>query len=121
MTVLKSGVVQDGKQAYFVPDEVQALGNITGATTIDVADGNIVTATLTGNVTLTLASGEIAGQRMTLIFTQDGTGSRTLTTTAFEKAGGALTLTTTAAAVDLIELQWSGSAWNEVGRSLALA
>ncbi len=122
MTKMKYPAVMDGKQLYYFPPELQALGNISGAVTINVASGNYVTATLTGNITLTLTDGEGVGQRMTLDLKQDGTGSRTLTTTAFKKAGGALTLTTTATTGrDIIDLMWNGTDWVEMGRSLAVA
>jgi hypothetical protein len=100
-----------------------ALGNITGAVTINPASGELQTATLTGNVTVSFSAGTYEGQRVTLILTQDGTGSRTFTKgTLVHLAGGAVTLTTTATTgKDLLEFIWNGTQWNEVGRSLALA
>ena len=72
-----------------------ARGNITGATTFNRSLGRKFTATLTGNITVTLTSGTIAGDRLTLVLTQDGTGSRTVTWPSnFKKAGGTLTLST---------------------------
>lgn len=46
---------------------------------IDWADGiSVVVGTLTGNVTVTSAN-EVPGQVMSVVFTQDGTGSRSVT------------------------------------------
>src|SRR5688500_1283193 len=53
-------------------------------------------APLTGNVTTTITAGISHGDQLTLILTQDGTGSRTMTWQSnFKKAGGTLPLTTT--------------------------
>jgi hypothetical protein len=105
---------------------VTALGNKTGAITITHSSANDVkTLTLTGNVTLTLAAatGTTAGDLLTLIISQDGTGSRLITWPATAKlAGGAVTLTTTATTgKDLLQFVFDGTNWNETGRSLALA
>jgi hypothetical protein len=53
---------------------------LTDATTIatDCATGNVFTVTLGGNRTLGLPSNIVAGASYVWIFTQDGTGSRTL-------------------------------------------
>lgn len=119
MTKLNWPGVFDGKNPVITPEEVQALGNVTGAITVNVASGNVVTATLTGNITPTLTAGEFAGQDMTLMLTQDGTGSRTVTWPSnFKKAGGTLTLSTGAGAVDLIRMKYDGTNWREIGRSL---
>lgn len=92
-------------------ETVYAGGN-TGATpTIDEANGNTQTWTLDNNATFALPadSGLQAGTALTLILTQDGTGSRTgafqvnSATTNVKWAGGtAPTLTTTASRADII-------------------
>lgn len=103
------------------PTGVNALGNKTGSFAIDTITGNFFTMTLTGNATFTFTTSArtIAGTKMTLKITQDGTGSRTATWPAnFKKAGGALTLTTTAGATDVIEAIYDGTNFLEVARSL---
>lgn len=60
---------------------INAMGNVTGAAVaIDLSLGNVVTMTLTGNVTSSSFTNATAaaGQEITFIITQDGTGGRTL-------------------------------------------
>lgn len=96
-----------------------AQGNVTGATTFNRANGQQITATLTGNITVTLTAGQIPGDELVLELTQDATGSRTVTWPAnFKKAGGSLTLSTAAGAVDVIKAAWDGTNWVEVSRAL---
>lgn len=61
--------------------------------TPDVANGNVQTITLTGDLTFSAFSNPIAGQSLTLIIDTNGTG-RTLTST-MKFAGGTKTLSTT--------------------------
>jgi hypothetical protein len=89
-------------------DKVVALGNSGTATTINLNQGNVFTATLTGNCTFTLASSNAnssRGSSFTLILTNDATAGRTVAWAggAFRFPGGAATLsrTTTANAVDI--------------------
>ena len=80
-------------------ETVYAGGNSSTAVTLDETNGNVQTFTMTGNCTFTMPSGSglQAGTSMTLILTQDGTGSRTGAFTSVKWAGGtAPTLTTTA-------------------------
>lgn len=55
-----------------------SVGNWTGSVTYDFANGNNVTATLTGNTTLT-CSNPVDGTTYKIIVTQDATGGRSLT------------------------------------------
>jgi len=97
-------------------------GNVTGATTFNRAAGAIITATLTGNITVTLTDGQYKGQILELRLTQNGVGSKTATWPAnFKKAGGTLTLSTGAGAIDEILMSWDGTNWNEIYRSLNLS
>ena len=92
--------------------ETVYAGGDTGATpTIDEANGNTQSWTLNNNATFALPadSGLQAGTALTLILTQDGTGSRTgafqvnSATTNVKWAGGtAPTLTTTASRADIV-------------------
>ena len=58
---------------------INAMGNVSGSITIDLSKGNVITMTLTGNVTASSFSNAVAsvGQEVTFIITQDGTGFRT--------------------------------------------
>jgi hypothetical protein len=91
--VLSRPVVKD------YAETVNAGGDTSTAVTLDETNGNVQTFTMTGNCTFTMPSGSglQAGSSMTLILTQDGTGSRTGAFTSVKWAGGtAPTLTTTA-------------------------
>jgi hypothetical protein len=96
-----------------------------GATiTWDVIDSPVAKVTLAGNRTLSAPSGTtpIAGQFVSLLIIQDGTGERTITwNAAYEFAADtAPTLTATASLGDLFTFRYNGAKWLEVGRNLAL-
>jgi hypothetical protein len=96
-----------------------------GATiTWNVIDSPVAKVTLAGNRTLSAPSGTtpIAGQFISLLIIQDGTGGRTITwNAAYEFAADtAPTLTATASLGDLFTFRYNGSKWLEVGRNLAL-
>ena len=101
---------QELRRAYLVDyaEKVNAAGNITGATAINYETANVYTATLTGNVTFSITNPPATGRlgSITLILTQDGTGSRTITwpTTTKWAGGAAPAITPTAAAIDIISL-----------------
>lgn len=91
-------------QAY--GDTVVAAGNTSTALTLDLQAGNVFTATLTGNATITLSNPIASGaSSLTLILTNDGTAGRTVAWAGgtFLFPGGAATLsrTTTANATDI--------------------
>ncbi|MGI8483729.1 MAG: hypothetical protein ACR2OU_05655, partial [Thermomicrobiales bacterium] len=103
------------------PNGFYAQGNVIGATTFKVRYGNLITATLTGNITVTLSAG-LKGDILVLKLTQDATGSRTVTWPAnFKKAGGTLTLSTAASATDVITMRFDGTSWIEVSRALNIS
>ena len=87
-------------------ETVHTGGNTSTSVTLAETNGNVQTFTMTGNCTFTMPSGAglQAGASMTLILTQDGTGSRTGAFTGVKWAGGSgPTLTTTATTgVDII-------------------
>jgi hypothetical protein len=96
-----------------------------GATiTWNVIDSPVAKVTLAGNRTLSAPSGTtpIAGQFISLLIIQDGTGSRSITwNAAYEFAADtAPTLTATASLGDLFTFRYNGAKWLEVGRNLAL-
>ena len=89
-------------------DNVVALGNTGTAISIDLRQGNVFTATLTGNCTFTLTNpnnNTNRGSSFTLILTNDATAGRTVAWAGgtFRFPGGAALLgrTTTANAVDI--------------------
>jgi len=90
----------------------------------DVVASPVAKVTLAGNRTLAAPSGTTpaAGQFVSLLIIQDGTGSRTITWNAvYEFASDtAPTLTTTANLGDIFIFRYNGSKWLEVGRNLAL-
>jgi hypothetical protein len=96
-SVFFSGVFSDG---------VTALGDTGTAKTIDCDDGNVFTATLTGNCTFTLSSANSTSNRatsFTLVLTNDGTADRTVAFAGgtFYYPGGSVDRTTDANAVDI--------------------
>ena len=90
----------------------------------DVIASPVAKVTLAANRTLAAPSGTTpaAGQFVSLLVIQDGTGSRTITWNAvYEFASDtAPTLTTTANLGDIFIFRYNGSKWLEVGRNLAL-
>jgi hypothetical protein len=88
-------------------DTVVAAGNTGTALTLTCTNGNVFTATLTGNATITLSSPVASGSStsLTLILTNDGTAGRTVAWAggSFVFPGGAASLsrTTTANATDV--------------------
>src|SRR5210317_279909 len=101
-----------------------AESTLTDGATIswDASTDPVAKVTLGGNRTLGDASNGQAGQFVSLLVIQDGTGSRTLTwNAAYEfTADTAPTLTTTASYGDLFTFRYNGTKWLEVGRNLNL-
>jgi hypothetical protein len=90
----------------------------------DVSTKSVAKVTLGGNRTLSAPSNALgAGQFISLLVIQDGTGSRTLTWNAvYEFASDtAPTLTTTGGKGDLFVFRYNGTKWLEVGRNLNLS
>jgi hypothetical protein len=87
-------------------DTVTALGNTGTAINLDVTSGNVFTATLNGNATITFRYPVATGSSsFTLILTNDGTAGRTVAwaggTILFPGGAASLSRTTTANAVDV--------------------
>ena len=87
-------------------DKVTVAGNTGTALTINANLANVVTATLNGNATLTLATPNAVANRstsFTLILTNDGTPSRTVALAGgtFYYPGGSISRTTDANAIDI--------------------
>jgi hypothetical protein len=85
-----------------------ALGTTSGTIAPNVANGNVQTITLNGNLTLNAFTSPIAGQSVTLIINTNGTG-RTLTS-SMKFAGGSKTLSTTNT-TDIISVFYDGTTY----------
>ena len=116
--------IEDGAHASFAAAAVNPEATLTDASTIswNVLTSPVAKVTLGANRTLGAGSGAIAGQFVSLLVIQDGTGSRTLSfNAAYEfKEDTAPTLTTTANLGDLFVFRYNGSKFLEVGRNQAL-
>lgn len=103
------------------PNRYYTQGNVTGATTFARTNGNVIAATLTGNVTATITDGVSIGDRLRLTLTQDATGGRAIQWPVNVRiASGILALSTPANAKDAIDFIWDGSFWNETNRKMDL-
>lgn len=85
---------------------IHSLGTTSGTITPNVANGNVQTITLNGNLTFSAFTSPVAGQSLTLIINTNGT-SRTLTST-MKFAGGSKTLSTTNT-TDIISVFYDGT------------
>lgn len=87
-------------------------GNVSGTVTPNRSNGTIQKFTLTGNITLNLPSNMSAGQSLTLILTQDGTGNRILdANVGYLFASGFQTLSTSSGAIDMMNIFSDGSTY----------
>jgi hypothetical protein len=91
-------------------ETVYAIGSTSGTITPDFVNGSIQTMTLTGSITMNTLANAIAGRSMTLIVTQGGSGSYTLTSSMLF-AGAAKTLSTAVGAKDIISVFYDGSTY----------
>ena len=111
----------DGAYSSFTSAALNPEATLTDASTIswNALTQPVAKVTLGANRTLGAASGGVAGQFVSLLIIQDGTGSRTVTfNAAYEfKDDTAPTLTTTASKGDLFVFRYNGSKWLEVGRN----
>ena len=114
----------DGAYSKFTAMAYFPEATLTDGSSIDwnVLTSPVAKVTLGGNRTLNAATGAQAGQFVSLLIIQDGTGSRTVTfNAAYEfKDDTAPTLTTTASKGDLFVFRYNGSKFLEVGRNLNL-
>lgn len=77
-------VIDDSRNARIIlsdyADKINVLGNTGTSATVDLSNGNFVTATLTGDCTFTFTTGiGTEAQAFTLFLTNDATPSRTIT------------------------------------------
>lgn len=87
-------------------ENVYALGTTSGTIAPNVANGNVQTITLNGNLTLNAFTSPVTGQSLTLIINTNGT-SRTLSST-MKFSGGSKTLSTTNT-TDIITVFYDGT------------
>jgi hypothetical protein len=87
-------------------EAIHSLGTTSGTIAPNVANGNVQTITLNGNLTLNAFTSPIAGQSVTLIIDTNGT-SRTLTSTMLF-AGGEKTLSITDT-TDILSVFYDGT------------
>jgi len=115
-----NGLTKISGAALYVED------TLTDGSTVawDVIASPVAKLTMAGNRTISAPSGTTpaAGQFVSLLLIQDGSGSRTITWNAVYEFTGdtAPTLTTTASKGDLFTFRYNGSKWLEVGRNLNL-
>lgn len=98
-------------------EKIHSLGTTSGTITPNVANGNVQTITLNGNLTLNAFTSPIAGQSLTLIINTNGTG-RTLTSTMkFANASKTLSTTNT---TDIISVFYDGTNyWASLSKGFA--
>jgi hypothetical protein len=112
-----------GKTVIFnlvATETIVANGN-TGAATLtpNAALGAVQSYTVTGNITFSAFGTPVAGQSITLILTQGGSGSYVLTST-MKFAGGSKTLSTAVGAVDIITVYYDGTNyWASLSKGFA--
>ena len=91
-------------------ETVYAIGSTSGTITPDFNNGSIQSLTLTGSITLNSLANVVAGRSMTLVLTQGGSGSYTLTSSMLY-AGGYKTLSTPIGAKDIISIFYDGTTY----------
>jgi hypothetical protein len=94
-----------------IRETIYAIGNSSTSTlTPDAANGSVQSISATGNFTLSAFANPVSGQTITFIITQDGTGSRTLTST-MKFAGASKTLSTAASSIDILTVSYIGTTY----------
>ena len=85
-------------------------GSINGTFTPNRALAVVQTATLTGNITLEVPTNMSIGQSLTLIFTQDTVGGRTLTANSnYKFASNYKVLSFSANSIDMLNMFYDGT------------
>jgi hypothetical protein len=107
-----TGSITSFLQPIVVKDVRDTVYAATFASTFtpDAANGSIQNITLTGSITINAFANPVAGQTITLILTQGGSGSYTLTST-MKFAGGLKTLSTAVGSVDMLTITYTGSVY----------
>jgi len=107
-----SGSITSFLQPVVVKEIRDTVHTATFASTFtpDAANGALQNVTLTGSITINAFANPVAGQTVTLILTQGGSGSYTLTST-MKFAGGLKTLSTAVGSVDMLTITYTGSVY----------
>jgi hypothetical protein len=93
-------------------ERVFDLGNVSGAIGPSLLNGTVQTATLTGAITMNGLGNVTPGSSMTLIFTQDATGGRLLSSTMQAPGGvSGKTLSTAPGATDILNVFYDGTVY----------
>ena len=95
-------------------ETVNALGNITGATTLDLTTGNVFTATATGNVTFTVTNVPVSGTCASISLLATNFGAFTITWpagTVWLGGGGAPTLSASGTDALVLFTVDAGTTW----------
>ena len=100
--------------------EVYAHGSITTATTIDLENGNVHTATIGGNLTLTFSNPIASGDATSFVLELTNGGAYTLTFPAAVDWEGGTAPTLTASGVDILVFYTrdGGTTWHGIVSSL---
>lgn len=72
-------IMDDSARMVNMGELVNAVGNTGTAATINLANGNFVTATLTGDCTFTFSNPSSGASSFTLFLTNDATAGRSIT------------------------------------------
>lgn len=91
-------------------ETLPASANTSTSISPDVSLGTIFRYTANANFTFNGLTNAVAGSSATVIITQDGTGSRLLTST-MKFAGASKTLSTAAASIDIIGVFYDGTTY----------
>jgi hypothetical protein len=107
-----SGLGNIGNLVTIKYNETVVAGGNTGAATItpNAAAGTIFNYTVTGNITINSLANSVAGTGVTLILTQGGSGSYTLSST-MKFLGGAKTLSTAIGSIDIMSVFYDGTTY----------
>ena len=94
-------------------ETLQAVGTVGASSTLSLATGTVLTATLTASTPCTFTMPTAgSGKSFILILTQAATGMTTATFTGVKYPGGtAPTITATASAVDILSFVSNGTNW----------
>ena len=91
-------------------DSVYNVGTVSGPTIFDRSSGTVQLCTLVGDLEITSIANANNGDNFTIIATQDGVGSRTLTVpSGYKFASGINLLSTSPGAVDMINMMFIGT------------
>jgi hypothetical protein len=108
---LAGGIITGTTTLRGVNETVVSHGNVTGTLTPNASSGTVHRMTLTGNITINALTNVTTGTNMTIIMSQDSTGTRTLTNTGWKWLGGTKTLTTTSNAIDIATIFYDGTTY----------